>query len=158
MDFLCCFARLHYLCHGLTTLDMRKHIIILAASAFLLTACDDSGSKEAQAMLDNICTLRDNGHYAEALDSIKSLRQRFPKAIKQREQALEIWQDASLRLARQDIAVTDSALMAVEKQMANATDIAIRNMLGVRRDSLKIRYEALCGTVRVILKRQQEGK
>ena len=106
--------------------------------AFLLTACDDSGSKEAQAMLDNICTLRDNGHYAEALDSIKSLRQRFPKAIKQREQALEIWQDASLRLARQDI--------------------AIRNMLGVRRDSLKIRYEALCGTVRVILKRQQEGK
>ena len=137
---------------------MRKHIIILAASAFLLTACDDSGSKEAQAMLDNICTLRDNGHYAEALDSIKSLRQRFPKAIKQREQALEIWQDASLRLARQDIAITDSALMAVEKQMANATDIAIRNMLGVRRDSLKIRYEALCGTVRVILKRQQEGK
>ena len=137
---------------------MRKHIIILAASAFLLTACDDSGSKEAQALLDNICTLRDNGHYAEALDSIKSLRQRFPKAIKQREQALEIWQDASLRLARQDIAITDSALMAVEKQMANATDIAIRNMLGVRRDSLKIRYEALCGTVRVILKRQQEGK
>ena len=137
---------------------MRKHIIILAAMAFLLTACDDSGSKEAQAMLDNICTLRDNGHYAEALDSIKSLRQRFPKAIKQREQALEIWQDASLRLARQDIAITDSALMAVEKQMANATDIAIRNMLGVRRDSLKIRYEALCGTVRVILKRQQEGK
>ena len=137
---------------------MRKHIIILAAMAFLLTACDDSGSKEAQAMLDNICTLRDNGHYAEALDSIKSLRQRFPKAIKQREQALEIWQDASLRLARQDIAITDSALIAVEKQMANATDIAIRNMLGVRRDSLKIRYEALCGTVRVILKRQQEGK
>ena len=137
---------------------MRKHIIILAAMAFLLTACDDSGSKEAQAMLDNISTLHDNGHYAEALDSIKSLRQRFPKAIKQREQALEIWQDASLRLARQDIAITDSALMAVEKQMANATDIAIRNMLGVRRDSLKIRYEALCGTVRVILKRQQEGK
>ena len=137
---------------------MRKHIIILAAMAFLLTACDDSGSKEAQATLDNICTLRDNGHYAAALDSIQSLRQRFPKAIKQREQALEIWQDASLRLARQDIAVTDSALMAVEKQMANATDIAIRNMLGVRRDSLKIRYEALCGTVRVILKRQQEGK
>ena len=142
----------------MTTLDMRKHIIILAAMAFLLTACDDSGSKEAQTMLDNICTLRDNGHYAEALDSIKSLRQRFPKAIKQREQALEIWQDASLRLARQDIAVTDSALMAVEKQMANATDIATRNKLGVRRDSLKIRYEALCGTVRIILKRQQERK
>ena len=68
---------------------MRRHIIIIAATAFLLTACDDNGSKEAQAMLDNICALRDNGHYAEALDSIKSLRQRFPKAIRQREQALE---------------------------------------------------------------------
>lgn len=139
-------------------ISMRRHIIIIAATAFLLTACDDNGSKEAQAMLDNICALRDNGHYAEVLDSIKSLRQRFPKAIRQREQALEIWQDASLRLARQDIAVTDSALMAVERQMANATDIATRNKLGVVRDSLKVRYEALCGTVRIILRRQQEGK
>ena len=71
---------------------------------------------------------------------------------------MEIWQDASLRLARQDIAVTDSALMAVERQMANATDIATRNKLGVVRDSLKVLYEALCGTVRIILRRQQEGK
>ena len=48
--------------------------------------------------------------------------------------------------------------MAVERQMANATDIATRNKLGVVRDSLKVRYEALCGTVRIILRRQQEGK
>ena len=58
---------------------------------------------------------------------------------------------------QQDIALTDSALQAVTAQMQAETRIYERNMLGVKKDSLQVRYEALIGEVRIIRKRMEES-
>lgn len=133
---------------------MRKDIMTVAV-LLLLAGCGKSEGDKAQQMLEDIVSLYENGEYQSALDSIKVLRDRFPEAIEQRRAALKVWQDASLKQTQNDIAVTDSALQAVTRLMQSASDIATRNRLGVVRDSLQVRYETLCGMVRVIRKRQE---
>ena len=61
-------------------------------------------------------------------------------------------------MAQADIAVTDSALQATTAQMQAEQRIYERNMLGVKKDSLQARYEALIGVVRMIRKRMDEIK
>lgn len=132
-----------------------RRILFFAAGLMLLAGCGNKESELAQQMLQSIESQYAKGEYRVVLDSIKKLREKFPEAIEQRKKALEIWQEASLKITQADIAVTDSALQTVARQMQAATDIATRNKLGVIRDSLQVRYEALCGTVRVIHKRQE---
>lgn len=132
-----------------------RRILVLAAGVMLLAGCGNKESELAQQMLQSIESQYAKGEYRVVLDSIKKMREKFPEAIEQRKKALEIWQEASLKITQADIAVTDSALQTVARQMQAATDIATRNKLGVIRDSLQVRYEALCGTVRVIHKRQE---
>lgn len=98
-----------------------------------------------------------DGNYQAALDSIRKLRTSFPKAVESRRKSLKLWQEASLKLAQQDIARTDSALQAVTALYNQAKTLRERNFIGIRKDSLQIRYDALCGTVRVIHRRQQEA-
>jgi hypothetical protein len=62
-----------------------------------------------------------------------------------------------LVLAQRDVAQTDSALQHTLKQIENENNIYARNMLGVKRDSLKARYEAMCGVVRMIHLRQKQN-
>ncbi len=96
------------------------------------------------------------GQYGQTLNAIKELRAKHPHAVESRKRALEIWQEASLKMTQADIARTDSALQAAIAAFDTAQTIAERNQLGVRRDSLQVRYDALCGTVRVIHKRIKE--
>lgn len=109
-------------------------------------------------LLSEIEQLYEQGDYRTVLDSIESLRAKFPTAVAERHRALQLWQEASLRLAQQDIAITDSALQAVTSQMEAESRIYERNMLGVKKDSLQARYEALIGVVRMIRKRMEEIK
>ena len=67
-----------------------------------------------------------------------------------------LWQEASLKAAQQDIARTDSALQAETARYQQAKTLRERNFIGIKKDSLQIRYDALCGTVRVIHRRQRE--
>ena len=108
-------------------------------------------------MLSQIKTLYKDGCYNEALDSIMALRMRFPKAIESRKEALRIWQDASLKQAQADIAQTDSALQTVLRSIPMESNLYKANMMRVERDSLKARYEAMCGVVRMIRMRQKQG-
>ena len=133
---------------------MRK-IMMTAAVLLLLAGCGKTEGDKARQMLQDIVSLYEKGECQSALDSIKVLRDSFPEAIEERRKALKIWQDASLKQAQEDIAVTDSALQAVTRLMQSANDIATRNKLGMVRDSLQVRYETLCGMVRVIRKRQE---
>lgn len=94
--------------------------------------------------------------YQGTLNAITKLRTEHPKAVESREKALKIWQDASLKMTQEDIGRTDSALQATIQQFNNEKDLYKKNMLGVKRDSLQVRYDALCGTVRVIHRRQAE--
>lgn len=121
-----------------------------------LVACAPTEDEKAQPTLDNIEKLYAEGKYAATLDSITSLRERFPMAVEARKKALKIWQDASLQMAQKDVAETDIKLQEAIRMAENETDRLKRALLGAKRDSLQARYEAMCGVVRMIRMRQNQ--
>lgn len=121
-----------------------------------LVACAPTEDEKAQPTLDNIEKLYAEGKYAATLDSITSLRERFPMAVEARKKALKIWQDASLQMAQKDVADTDVKLQEAIRMAENETDRLKRALLGAKRDSLQARYEAMCGVVRMIRMRQKQ--
>lgn len=133
-----------------------KVFFLTAVAAVTLLSCGPTESDKAAALVAQIEQLYADGKYQTVLDSITSLRQRYPKGVEARRRVLPIWQDASLRIAQADIARTDSALQATIAEMEAAKTIRERNFIGIRRDSLQVRYDVLVGTVRVIHRRQQE--
>ncbi len=133
-----------------------KVFFLTAVAAVTLLSCGPTESDKAAALVAQIEQLYADGKYQTVLDSITSLRQRYPKEVEARRRVLPIWQDASLRIAQADIARTDSALQATIAEMAAAKTFRERNFIGIRRDSLQVRYDVLVGTVRVIHRRQQE--
>ena len=135
--------------------DAMRHIwffIIIMA----LAGCAKTDDEKAKPLLAKINTLYAGGKYREALDSIVVLRDRYPKAVVARTEALRIWQDASLKMAQAEVAATDNRLQEVEQELRTTTDRYRCNMLGVKRDSLQARYEAMCGVVRMIRMRQKQ--
>uniref|UniRef100_A0AB33J3U9 Tetratricopeptide repeat protein n=1 Tax=Prevotella sp. GTC17254 TaxID=3236794 RepID=A0AB33J3U9_9BACT len=137
---------------------MKRQLNILLIITIWLVSCAPTEDEKAASLVQSIDSLYAQGKYADALDSIESLRRTYPMAIESRKHALTVWQNASLKLAQSDIAITDSALQATIAIIQASTSIGERNRLGVRRDSLKARYEAMCGVVRMIRMRQKEGK
>lgn len=133
-----------------------KVFFLTAVAAVTLLSCGPTESDNAAALVAQIEQLYADGKCQTVLDSITSLRQRYPKEVEARRRVLPIWQDASLRIAQADIARTDSALQATIAEMEAAKTIRERNFIGIRRDSLQVRYDVLVGTVRVIHRRQQE--
>lgn len=133
-----------------------KVFFLTAVAAVTLLSCSPTESDNAAALVAQIEQLYADGKYQTVLDSITSLRQRYPREVEARRRVLPIWQDASLRIAQADIARTDSALQATIAEMEAAKTIRERNFIGIRRDSLQVRYDVLVGTVRVIHRRQQE--
>lgn len=133
-----------------------KKILLFAFAAILLSGCAKTDDEKAQPLLARIDSLYRSGNYRAALDSITRLRERFPMAVEARKHALTVWQDASLKMAQDDVAKTDILLQQTEASLAAETDRLRRNLLGVRRDSLKARYEAMCGVVRMIHMRQKQ--
>lgn len=135
---------------------MKSKIIFYLLGGLFLLSCQTSDDQQARAKLRQIEQLYASGKYQPALDSILKLRAEYPKAIEVRKKALRIWQEASLKLTQLDIGKTDSLLQATIASIPHETDRYRRNMLGVKRDSLQARYEALCGTVRVIRFKMRE--
>lgn len=133
-----------------------KVFFLTAVAALMLLSCGPTESDNAAELVAQIEQFYADGKYQTVLDSITSLRQRYPKEVEARRRVLPIWQDASLRIAQADIARTDSALQATIAEMEAAKTIRERNFIGIRRDSLQVRYDVLVGTVRVIHRRQQE--
>lgn len=137
---------------------MKKGLWIFMIALLVSCASEKSEDDKAAPLLSEIDSLYKKGDYRATLDSIESLRMKYPRAIQSRKHALILWQEASLRMAQADIARTDSALQVATRLFEQETDIYKRNMMGVRRDSLKARYEAMCGVVRMIRLRQKENK
>lgn len=133
-----------------------KVFFLTAVAAVTLLSCGPTESDKAAELVAQIEQLYADGKYQTVLDSITSLRQRYPREVEARRRVLLIWQDASLRITQADIARTDSALQATIAEMEAAKTIRERNFIGIRRDSLQVRYDVLVGTVRVIHRRQQE--
>jgi hypothetical protein len=122
----------------------------------LLSSCIQTEDDKAAPLLSKIDSLYEHGSYHEALDSIFALREHHPKAIASRKKALRIWQEASLKLAQKDVGLTDSALQATLHNIETETSLLKANKLRVKRDSLKARYEAMCGVVRMIRIRMKQ--
>lgn len=138
-------------------IPMKKYIlaIIVLVSCF---ACQPTEDEKAAPLMKKIEMLYHDGQYQAALNAITQLRARHPRAIKSRQRALVIWQDASLKMTQQDVGSTDSALQATIQQMNSERSLFRRNQLRVKRDSLMVRYDALCGTVRIIHARQKQNR
>lgn len=134
---------------------MKTNIAIVAIALLTLASCSNKEEDKAQSLYSEIENLYQAGNYQAALDSIKVLREKYPKAIELRKKSLTLWQDANIKLAQQDIAVTDSALQVVIAQMNAATDIATRNKLRLKRDSLQVRYDTQCAVVRAVRMKQK---
>lgn len=133
---------------------MKKLFILISVA--LLVACTQSEDEKAAPLMNKIDSLYKAKDYQGTLNAITKLRTEHPKAVESREKALKIWQDASLKMTQDEIGKTDSALQATIQQYNVEKDLYKKNMLRVKRDSLQVRYDALCGTVRVIHRRQAE--
>lgn len=134
---------------------MKTNIAIVTMALLTLASCGNKEEDKAQSLYSEIENLYQAGNYQATLDSIKVLREKYPKAIELRKKSLTLWQDANIKLAQQDIAVTDSALQVVIAQMNATTDIATRNKLRLKRDSLQVRYDTQCAVVRAVRMKQK---
>lgn len=135
---------------------MKKATLLTLAAMALMASCQKTEDEKAASLMNKIDSLYKAGNYQATLNAITRLRANHPKAVESRENALKIWQDASLKMTQAEIGRTDSALQATIAQYGAEKDLYRKNMLRVKRDSLQVRYDALCGTVRVIHKRQAE--
>ena len=135
---------------------MKKATLLTLAAMALMASCQMTEDEKAASLMNKIDSLYKAGNYQATLNAITRLRANHPKAVESREKALKIWQDASLKMTQAEIGRTDSALQATIAQYGAEKDLYRKNMLRVKRDSLQVRYDALCGTVRVIHKRQAE--
>lgn len=129
----------------------------LLALTIMMAGCAPSDDEKAAPLLSKIDSLYQCGSYRETLDSITVLRERFPKAVEARTKALAVWQNASLKMAQADVAQTDVQLQEATAKWNSETDLYKKNMLRVKCDSLKARYEAMCGVVRMIRARQKQN-
>lgn len=133
-----------------------KKFTLITLVALALASCAKTDDDMAQEMLTRINSLYESGNYRATLDSITVLRDRYPAAIEVRKAALVLWQNASLKMAQADVAQTDVLLQQTIAKIASTADRYERNLLGVRRDSLQARYDAMCGVVKMIRMRQKQ--
>ncbi len=132
--------------------------MVALVSISMVTSCKKKTEDDmAQPMIQNIEQSISKGNFRSALDSITILRDRYPKAINARKRALELWQEASLMKAQRDVERTDSILQETLLAIDKAPTLLEQNMLRNKRDSLKARYDAACGVVRII-RAKQNGK
>ncbi len=132
--------------------------MVALVSISMATSCKKKTEDDmAQPMIQNIELSISKGDFRSALDSITILRDRYPKAINARKRALELWQEASLMQAQRDVERTDSLLQETLLAIDKAPTLLEQNMLRNKRDSLKARYDAACGVVRII-RAKQNGK
>lgn len=140
---------------------MKQTLIASAFVLFLMTftvSCERKTEDDAaKPLLEKIEKAVEKGDYRYALDSIIVLRHNFPKAIETRKRALQLWQEASLMQAQHEVEKTDSALQATLQEIEKAPTLLQQNLLRNKRDSLKARYDAECGLVRII-RAKQNGK
>lgn len=141
-------------------------------AAATLSACSDPNNDKAQQLLDEAQKEYDNAAYEKVLSLVDSLRRTYPEAIKEREKALQFFQDASEKLAQKQIAQTDGMLQKAsaewqelfitveehkKKGIATAEELSKLTNLKLLKDSLQARFDTQCATVRFIREKRKEN-
>ncbi len=150
---------------------MKRSIIALIVISGLLVCCKDNKEHEILELMTEIRTSFTNGNDSACLAQIDTLRSRFPKAIKERREALILYQDASLRQSQKALARVDS-LLEIEKERfaelekfvmerkaqgeATAEELTSLTLQRIHRDSLQTQFDVLCSKIRYIRKRQEQ--
>lgn len=153
--------------------NMKRNVIIAVLFSVLLCCCTDSKQRELSDLMTEIRASYANGNDSACLAQIDTLRNRFPKAIEERKEALLIYQDASLRQSQKALALADS-LLEIEKARfaemekyvmerkaqgeATAEELTSLTLQRIRRDSLQTRFDVLCAQIRYIHKRQEQNE
>lgn len=137
----------------------------------LFTACKDEEKASLEALMTQIRADYDAERDSDCLIGIDTLRNKYPKAIAERKEALGIYQKAQLRIAQKDLARTDSALevekvrfVEMEKAVnahkaagvATATELTGLTRQRMLRDSLQVQFDVLCAKIKYIHKRQKQ--
>ena len=152
---------------------MRNCLFLTIMAGTLLTAScsDNNAQKAAEDMLLQAEKYFGDGKYDRAKIAIDSLRMLYPNAVETRKKALTLFQNISLKEAQEDLAVTDSALLATTKvyeEMKRQVDEAKAQLRAtpneletltktkMKLDSLKVRFDMQCAKIKYIHKKQKE--
>lgn len=151
---------------------MRIKFVSVALLALLLSACSHNDKAEnAESLYQQARQEYQMGHYSEALFCLDSLRSNFHDEIEPRKKGILLRKEVMLKAAQTELTRTDSALQVESRRYAGLqrrvlTDkgngVAIREELNavtssrIRRDSLQVRFDVLCGQIRYIHKKQSE--
>ena len=153
---------------------MKNHLIlpICIAAALTMTSCSgNDAQKAAEDMLEQAEKYFSDGRYDRAKIAIDSLRKVYPNAVETRKKALALFQSISLKEAQEDLAITDSALLAtteVYEEMKKHVDEAKAELRAtpeeletltktkMKLDSLKVRFDMQCAKIKYIHKKQKE--
>jgi len=149
-----------------------RGIIFIFMSAFLLSACGGTNKhQEAEDLLQQAQSLYEQGQYTAAKDCIISIRQNHPNAIDARKKALKLGWDIELKVAQDELAITDSLLQLVQQDYdrqqakvekdkaelrATPEELTMLTKTRMKRDSLRTQCEVLGTKIRYIHKKQKE--
>jgi len=153
---------------------MKSYIYIIGVMLLLChTGCEDTEKVAMESLMQEIRDDYAQKRYDECLVAIDTLRARYPKAVAERREALEIFQKASLEQAQQQLATVDSMLIAANARLQTMhktvdahkaagvavarelTDVTFQRM---HRDSLQVQFDVLCAKIKYIHKRQKQLK
>ena len=156
------------------TMRYRNMIYVaLAVTALTLPACSDTKKEEARAILNQAKEQFGKGNFDRTLELIDSLRHSHPEAIEERKEALTLFQDASEKLAQQQIVATDKQLQNAiqeydrlwaiaekrrEDGYATPEELTALTKLKLKKDSLQARFDTQCATVRMIREKRKSGQ
>lgn len=137
-----------------------------------MVACSGNSDEEkANKLLGDVTQQIENGEYAKALVTIDSLRKTYPNDVEARKQALTLYQQASLKMAQEDLANTDSLMSIVSEEYnqlkakveqdrtelkATLEETQQLNLTKAKLDSLKVRFDMQCAKIKYIHKKQKE--
>jgi MoxR-like ATPase len=131
----------------------------------MLFACGSNTQDEANKLLEQANKQFESHQYDKALASIDSLRRVYPGAIDTRKKALALLQAIELKRTQEELAIVDSTLEVVKQQYASmqqeveqhkaalkATpeELTALTRLRMHRDSLQVRFDALCNQIKYI--------
>jgi len=142
------------------------------AVALIIAACSGNSDEEkANKLLGDATQQIESGEYTKALTTIDSLRKTYPNNVEARKQALTLYQQASLKMAQQDLANTDSLMAIVSEEYsqlkakvdqdraelkATLEETQQLNLTKAKLDSLKVRFDMQCAKIKYIHKKQKE--
>lgn len=134
-------------------------------------SCGNADKEKANQLLNDATKQMEAKQYAKALLTIDSLRKTYPNDVEARKMALSLYQQASLKLAQEDLAKTDSMMAIVSNEYnqlkdkvekdraelkATFEDTEKLNLTKVKLDSLKVRFDMQCAKIKYIHKKQKD--